>query len=1207
VESSLIWYIDAGADLSTESEALSFTLKLQGRYPLSSLFVPVGQMRIVNGDGDNITPSTTGLPQDDRTYLVTINFAPNSPCGTAPFCYYSTVEGLPMAGNADDAVKKDWNMPFANTPGGADFNALDAILNQYIDNASQSSVGGYGESPENYAKLVDFSQYQESPEPSPLPFPDSQPAERVFQQTRPLPIDIPESPENYYDPLNAATRYTCPQFWWTWEPMCYNIAYGCPQCWSSASSVNPSGTSLTVARTYDATSMTTTFVFSVKWGSTGCGMMLGSDQPMDRFCQMEKFVVPLVHGIKPDQVGYVNPQAGVPANEVVTHSEGCDEGTMTGMKNVVTWNLNKVDDAEWGAIVQNGGEFASLSFVGMMMYEDVFPSVFDGIFHTSDTGLPPKDLVAIPPGAVAMYAETANGACANGYYQYNPAAVYPTYTHIGGKYLIGSGEEVIASSTTIITAGGMGTESITNGGVSAIMNVPGVGEVAFVVEDGGRTVYVLGYGKLDVKGEAGQAGFVTIPGIGNVFVPGVTAPIASTAVSEVPEDLVSIASAAVNGSVPVSAVLEGSVPVVGTASVAVSNAGINCPTTVSPTKWGDLDPTLKISPESLTLSPGQTGVFTVTMEGSIDPGSYTGGVNLTFTPGGDGTCVETVAPEVMMTMVYPTTAFVLGNNNYNKEESSSGVVTSLSKAAGGNLGVMTVKIAVDVSEPIVAEAINSLAVVKALAKFRQSVDPSEKSLSAWTPSTSTTSTTTPMTVCRYVGVVCDGNGAVIAIQLRGFMLDGSLPSDPSVWSALPSLSVLDLADNALTGSIPASMSALSSAATIDLSNNRLTGTIAPSFSSFSPAATMKLDGNAALCGGLPRIVSQAVSISTAGTSIDAPCFSTSNVIIAPSPTDAAFAVAGPTRKMTFTSQPSPILSGNGGKGFIDFDSLMFKVETAPSSGSLILTGEGGVGEESAEGKDLSWNGDLLSGRLHYRPSSLTKPDKFVLTISTPTSSPTLMEFHIQPSTVKSAGFSRDSRVLVQDASGASVVKPLSEVVVGDRVQSLCTSMVCYEEIITLALAQEGMPAPMMQIVTKDGSVITIGGNHYLMQASSSSTTDTSEVSLSPVAAHTITPGMFISTVDPSSTFSSLVSSEVATVQWVTVPTGRFLPITNNGNIIVDGAAASTYTDVKGSLQAMHDALFPVREAYVKVKSGAYDWATYHSVAGELGPALLLNP
>ena len=56
-----------------------------------------------------------------------------------------------------------------------------------------------------------------------------------------------------------------------------------------------------------------------------------------------------------------------------------------------------------------------------------------------------------------------------------------------------------------------------------------------------------------------------------------------------------------------------------------------------------------------------------------------------------------------MTMVYPTTAFVLGNNNNNKEGSRSGVVTSLSKAAGSNLGVMTVKIAVDVSEPIVAE------------------------------------------------------------------------------------------------------------------------------------------------------------------------------------------------------------------------------------------------------------------------------------------------------------------------------------------------------------------------------------------------------------------------------------------------------------------------------------------------------------------------
>ena len=355
--------------------------------------------------------------------------------------------------------------------------------------------------------------------------------------------------------------------------------------------------------------------------------------------------------------------------------------------------------------------------------------------------------------------------------------------------------------------------------------------------------------------------------------------------------------------------MEGSVPVLGTASVTIFNAGINCPTTVTPSKWGDLDPTLKISPDSLTLAPGQTGVFIMTMNGSIDPGSYTGAVDMTFSPGGDGTCLETVAPEVMMTMVYPTSAFVLGSNN--DDDNESAVVTSLSKAAGSNVDIMTVKIAVDVSVPSLAVTSNvdNLAVVKALAKLRQSIDVSGNALSAWTPSSTTTTAATSMSVCQYVGVVCNGNGAVVAIQLRGFLLDGSLPSDPSVWSALSSLSVLDFADNALTGSIPASMAALSSAAIIDLSNNRLSGTIAPSFSSFSPAATMKLDGNAALCGGIPRVVSQAVSISTANTSIDSPCFSTSNVVIAPpSASSAAFAVAGPGRKIDlyFSTKPSII-------------------------------------------------------------------------------------------------------------------------------------------------------------------------------------------------------------------------------------------------------------------------------------------------------------
>ncbi len=56
-------------------------------------------------------------------------------------------------------------------------------------------------------------------------------------------------------------------------------------------------------------------------------------------------------------------------------------------------------------------------------------------------------------------------------------------------------------------------------------------------------------------------------------------------------------------------------------------------------------------------------------------------------------------------------------------------------------------------------------------------------------------------------------------------LDGQLPQDDSVWTALSTLTSLDLSNNQLTGDIPAELNNLQSLQRLSLGGNQLQGTL----------------------------------------------------------------------------------------------------------------------------------------------------------------------------------------------------------------------------------------------------------------------------------------------------------------------------------------------------------------------------------------------
>ena len=100
-------------------------------------------------------------------------------------------------------------------------------------------------------------------------------------------------------------------------------------------------------------------------------------------------------------------------------------------------------------------------------------------------------------------------------------------------------------------------------------------------------------------------------------------------------------------------------------------------------------------------------------------------------------------------------------------------------------------------------------------------------------------------------------GNVRKLELAGNKLNGSIPE--GIFADLPYLEVVNLADNVLSGAIPADVADLSSLMTLDLSRNGLTGSIPSELGGLSNLTTLNLSRNG-LTGSIPTVLGNASSL-----------------------------------------------------------------------------------------------------------------------------------------------------------------------------------------------------------------------------------------------------------------------------------------------------------------------------------------------------------
>ena len=100
-------------------------------------------------------------------------------------------------------------------------------------------------------------------------------------------------------------------------------------------------------------------------------------------------------------------------------------------------------------------------------------------------------------------------------------------------------------------------------------------------------------------------------------------------------------------------------------------------------------------------------------------------------------------------------------------------------------------------------------------------------------------------------------GNVRKLELAGNKLNGSIPE--GIFADLPYLEVVNLADNVLSGAIPADVADLSSLMTLDLSRNGLTGSIPSELGGLSNVTTLNLSRNG-LTGSIPTVLGNASSL-----------------------------------------------------------------------------------------------------------------------------------------------------------------------------------------------------------------------------------------------------------------------------------------------------------------------------------------------------------
>jgi Leucine rich repeat len=91
--------------------------------------------------------------------------------------------------------------------------------------------------------------------------------------------------------------------------------------------------------------------------------------------------------------------------------------------------------------------------------------------------------------------------------------------------------------------------------------------------------------------------------------------------------------------------------------------------------------------------------------------------------------------------------------------------------------------------------------------------------------------------CAWLGVRCAGDGRVTALYLSEQNVQGRIPDDLGLLTAMTSL---DLWGNNMTGTIPSSLAAMTDLVKLGLDNNRLTGTIPSSLAALTAMTSFQM-------------------------------------------------------------------------------------------------------------------------------------------------------------------------------------------------------------------------------------------------------------------------------------------------------------------------------------------------------------------------------
>lgn len=115
---------------------------------------------------------------------------------------------------------------------------------------------------------------------------------------------------------------------------------------------------------------------------------------------------------------------------------------------------------------------------------------------------------------------------------------------------------------------------------------------------------------------------------------------------------------------------------------------------------------------------------------------------------------------------------------------------------------------------------------------------------------------TDCNVCAWPGVVCDGNGRVMTLNLNAFNLTGPLPAEIG---DLSQLKYLLLVDNNLNGSLPASIGNLAQVEILYLDQNNFSGTIPASIGNLDNLLDLGITSNQ-FSGSIPPSIGDMESI-----------------------------------------------------------------------------------------------------------------------------------------------------------------------------------------------------------------------------------------------------------------------------------------------------------------------------------------------------------